>query len=136
MPTVSGTTGSPTNTQTGGDEVYEWTSSGSVTFSAGGSIQVLVVGGGASGGRGNFIGGGGGGGGAKFSSIPARPSQPQLTRLRLALAALRFRLRLTGTMAGIHRLLELALVVRQMVAALAVAMATDQPGATVAAQEP
>ena len=52
MPTVSGTTGSPTNTQDGGDEIYEWTGSGSVTFSVGGTITHLIV---AGGGGGAFI---------------------------------------------------------------------------------
>lgn len=55
MPVVSGTTGNPTNTQVSGDEVYEWSGNGSITFSTGGTVEYLVVG-----------GGGGGGGCAAF----------------------------------------------------------------------
>lgn len=65
MPVISGVTGSPTNTQTGGDEVYQWNGNGTITFSIGGTVQYLIVGGGGGGGGGNFgnCGGGGGAGG-------------------------------------------------------------------------
>ena len=46
MPTVSGTTGSPTETTAAGDEIYTFNSSGTITFSAGGTITYLCVGGG------------------------------------------------------------------------------------------
>lgn len=54
MPTVSGTTGSPTNTQDSGDEIYTFNANGTITFSVGGTVEYLVVAGGGGGGIGEF----------------------------------------------------------------------------------
>lgn len=81
MPTVSGTTGTPTNTQDGQDEIYEWSGAGSITFSQGGLVEYLVVaGGGGAGGSGGFWGSGGGGaGGLLTGSFTATASTYNIT---------------------------------------------------------
>ena len=42
-PVESATTGTPTETTSGGDDIYSWSCNGSITFSTGGRIQYLVV---------------------------------------------------------------------------------------------
>lgn len=62
---ISATTGSPTTgtyTDADGDwKYYKWTGSGSITFNATGSVDVLAIGGGGGGGRSEPGGGGAGG---------------------------------------------------------------------------
>jgi hypothetical protein len=60
---ISSITGSPTNTQVGGDEVYSWSSNGSFVADGDFTVRVLRVDGGASGGTGLSAAGSGGGGG-------------------------------------------------------------------------
>lgn len=82
---VSGTTGSPGYdgaVSDGGNtwEVYTFTTSGSITFSAGGTVEYLVIGGGGGGGSVNFsAGGGGGAGGALQSSFSASAATYDIT---------------------------------------------------------
>lgn len=61
---VSATTGSPTTTTSGGYRAYQYTGSGTITFSRAGFITVMVAAGGGGGGSGNTeqTGAGGGGG--------------------------------------------------------------------------
>jgi len=74
MATVSGTTGAPTNTQFSGDEIYEFSVDGSITFSVGGLVEHLILPAGASGGSGGLSGGGGGAGAHVRGSFIATPS--------------------------------------------------------------
>src|SRR6056297_3499937 len=71
-PVVSGTTGSPTitsNVDIGGTlyDIYEFTGSGSITFSTGGDVDYLLVGGGGGSGVADSRSSGGGGAGGVLS---------------------------------------------------------------------
>ena len=64
LASVSGTTGSPTETNDGDATIYSFTGSGSITVSRAGFVDLLLVGGGGAGGGGH--GGGGGAGGHSY----------------------------------------------------------------------